>query len=482
MNKKYFDISVNSYDYKLLSDYEKLNVVKEKINALIGATKGSARVYYNGKRVSIPKDKIKEFKDLCIRERSLSKRVTIEDDSEDNKISIDTNIPYKKREVTSDNEKIEYAFVDKDIFALESLITVKKHELEKLFSLYKNDEYKDKKVYTVNYKNEKRYIPYSLLGEAKKLCHELSDLEHKMRLLLKEKNKISIEDKIDDNTIDNDISDKVIIDKTEEVPLEDTPSEVIDNVRDYYEDINKEKKGKSLFKFGIFNGILNKVKDKTISIKNKIKEEADNVRGALMNNKVKTAICALGMASVMLITSFIPRSSNKNKDNTISNGDTGHFVLYESDEYDNKSSDAVIEENYDNIEEEYKVDTIDYTMDNSMDNTYEEIEDYMLGDTVTFNDNSYIYTNSYSATEENNYYTPMFDGNIDRTVVGVVYELDGNIYTIYNYEEDSIDKINALKEKGARETSVLVVRSDLIDTGSYEGYYNVDSVKTRVRK
>ena len=61
--------------------------------------------------------------------------------------------------------------------------------------------------------------------------------------------------------------------------------------------------------------------------------------------------------------------------------------------------------------------------------------------------------------------------------MGVTYELDGNLYTIYRDEVNANEKVNELINKGAKQTAVLVVRSDLVNTGEYEGYYNVNSLE-----
>ena len=55
------------------------------------------------------------------------------------------------------------------------------------------------------------------------------------------------------------------------------------------------------------------------------------------------------------------------------------------------------------------------------------------------------------------------------------------LYTIYKYDIKANEKIDELVAKGAKQTAVLVVRSDLIYTNDYEGYYNVDSVKKLTR-
>ena len=73
-----------------------------------------------------------------------------------------------------------------------------------------------------------------------------------------------------------------------------------------------------------------------------------------------------------------------------------------------------------------------------------------------------------------------YNGSYDREVMGVTYELDGNLYTIYRDDMNASEKVNELISKGAKQTAVLVVRSDLVNTGDYEGYYNIDSIK-RVR-
>ena len=44
--------------------------------------------------------------------------------------------------------------------------------------------------------------------------------------------------------------------------------------------------------------------------------------------------------------------------------------------------------------------------------------------------------------------------------MGVTYELDGNLYTIYRDDMNASEKVNELISKGAKQTAVLVVRSD----------------------
>ena len=109
-----------------------------------------------------------------------------------------------------------------------------------------------------------------------------------------------------------------------------------------------------------------------------------------------------------------------------------------------------------------------------------KFDDYDLGEEVNVEDNSYIYTNSYDATDKANEYTPYFDNSYAREVVGVTYELEGNLYTIYKNDVNASDKINELISRGAKQTAALVVCKELVNTGDYEGYYNVNSL-TRVK-
>ena len=73
-----------------------------------------------------------------------------------------------------------------------------------------------------------------------------------------------------------------------------------------------------------------------------------------------------------------------------------------------------------------------------------ENKEYNLGESVNIKDNSYIYTNSYDATDSTNKCTPYYNGSYDREVMGVTYELDGNLYTIYRDDMNASEKVNEL--------------------------------------
>mgnify|MGYP001145049063 FL=1 len=194
---------------------------------------------------------------------------------------------------------------------------------------------------------------------------------------------------------------------------------------------------------------------------NKVKNETKEVSEILRKNKVKTAICAWIVAATAVVCSFLPKSqSKKYKPDDI----VKPTSVVETTEPSTKKDDIIIDEPV--IEEPTEVVT--------------ENKEYNLGESVNIKDNSYIYTNSYDATDSTNKCTPYYNGSYDREVMGVTYELDGNLYTIYRDDMNASEKVNELISKGAKQTAVLVVRSDLVNTGDYEGYYNIDSIK-RVR-
>ena len=99
--------------------------------------------------------------------------------------------------------------------------------------------------------------------------------------------------------------------------------------------------------------------------------------------------------------------------------------------------ETIIEESTKPTEVEDKV------VENEVSQDITDTKEYELGENVTLSDNSYIYTNSYDATSETNSYVPYYDNSYDREVVGVTYELDGQLYTIYKYDNDAINKTAA---------------------------------------
>ena len=492
-------INVNSMNYRKLSKKDKLKVVRFKINKLLSDTSSSkAYEYYNGKKVGVPKDKLGIFKDLCEREKNLSKYVTISEEPVMERPTI-------KVEVVEDEKKTSSKNINEmDLEEINSRIKYIKKYLYEMTNLYKKDEYKNAKIIKIQgYDSNSAYIPYSKLGDYKTLYKYLKLLEMKKRefesieVKLTEISNDKKEDSYeylteDDNPYETGYmqfttgytakkdtpvveSTSVKSNDTTSVKSNDTTSVksnneckelmVIDN-----KDNKKEKKGfgKKILGFlagtAIIGGICKGAKwvgNKFKNGFNKVKNETKEVSEILRKNKVKTAICAWIVAAAAVVCSFLPKSqSKKHKPDDI----VKPTSVVETIEPTTKKDDIIIDEPV--IEEPTEVVT--------------ENKEYNLGESVNIKDNSYIYTNSYDATDSTNKCTPYYNGSYDREVMGVTYELDGNLYTIYRDDMNASEKINKLISKGAKQTAVLVVRSDLINTGDYEGYYNIDSIK-RVR-
>ena len=436
-------INVNSMDYRKLSKEDKLKVVRFKINKLLSDTSSSkAYEYYNGKKVGVPKDKLGIFKDLCEREKNLSKYVTISEEPVMERPTIKAEVVENEKKTSSKNIN------EMDLEEINNRIKYIKKYLYEMTNLYKKDEYKNAKIIKIQgYDSNSAYIPYSKLGDYKTLYKYLKLLEMKKRELE------SIEVKLTE--ISNDTTSVKSNNECKELM-------VIDN-----KDNKKEKTGfgKKILGFlagtAIIGGICKGTKwvgNKFKNGFNKVKNETKEVSEILRKNKVKTAICAWIVAAAAVVCSFLPKSqSKKHKPDDI----VEPTSVVETTEPSTKKDDIIIDEPV--IEEPTEVVT--------------ENKEYNLGESVNIKDNSYIYTNSYDATDSTNKCTPYYNGSYDREVMGVTYELDGNLYTIYRDDMNASEKVNELISKGAKQTAVLVVRSDLVNTGDYEGYYNVDSIK-----
>lgn len=484
-------ININSMDYRKLSKEDKLKVVRFKINKLLSDTSSSkAYEYYNGKKVGVPKDKLGIFKDLCEREKNLSKYVTISEEPVMERPTI-------KAEVVEDEKKTSSKNINEmDLEEINNRIKYIKKYLYEMTNLYKKDEYKNAKIIKIQgYDSNSAYIPYSKLGDYKTLYkylkllemkkRELESIEVKLTEISNDKKEDSYEYLTED---DNPYETGYMQFTTGYTAKKDTPvvestsvkSNDITSVKSNNEckelmvidnkDNKKEKKGfgKKILGFlagtAIIGGICKGAKwvgNKFKNGFNKVKNETKEVSEILRKNKVKTAICAWIVAATAVVCSFLPKSqSKKHKPDDI----VKPTSVVETTEPSTKKDDIIIDEPV--IEEPTEVVT--------------ENKEYNLGESVNIKDNSYIYTNSYDATDSTNKCTPYYNGSYDREVMGVTYELDGNLYTIYRDDMNASEKVNELISKGAKQTAVLVVRSDLVNTGDYEGYYNIDSIK-RVR-
>ena len=484
-------ININSMDYRKLSKEDKLKVVRFKINKLLSDTSSSkAYEYYNGKKVGVPKDKLGIFKDLCEREKNLSKYVTISEEPVMERPTIKAEVVDEKKKTSSKNIN------EMDLEEINNRIKYIKKYLYEITNLYKKDEYKNAKIIKIQgYDSNSAYIPYSKLGDYKTLYkylkllemkkRELESIEVKLTEISNDKKEDSYEYLTED---DNPYETGYMQFTTSYTAKKDTPvvestsvkSNDITSVKSNNEckelmvidnkDNKKEKKGfgKKILGFlagtAIIGGICKGAKwvgNKFKNGFNKVKNETKEVSEILRKNKVKTAICAWIVAAAAVVCSFLPKSqSKKHKPDDI----VKPTSVVETIEPSTKKDDIIIDEPV--IEEPTEVVT--------------ENKEYNLGESVNIKDNSYIYTNSYDATDSTNKCTPYYNGSYDREVMGVTYELDGNLYTIYRDDMNASEKVNELISKGAKQTAVLVVRSDLVNTGDYEGYYNIDSIK-RVR-
>ena len=409
-------INVNSMNYRKLSKKDKLKVVRFKINKLLSDTSSSkAYEYYNGKKVGVPKDKLGIFKDLCEREKSLSKYVTISEEPVMERPTIKAEVVDEKKKTSSKNIN------EMDLEEINNRIKYIKKYLYEMTNLYKKDEYKNAKIIKIQgYDSNSAYIPYSKLGDYKTLYKYLKLLEMKKRELesievkLTEISNDKKEDSYeylteDDNPYETGYmqfttsytakKDTPVVESTSvksnditSVKSNDTTSVksnneckelmVIDN-----KDNKKEKTGfgKKILGFlagtAIIGGICKGAKwvgNKFKNGFNKVKNETKEVSEILRKNKVKTAICAWIVAAAAVVCSFLPKSqSKKHKPDDI----VKPTSVVETIEPSTKKDDIIIDEPV--IEEPTEVVT--------------ENKEYNLGESVNIKDNSYIYTNSYDA-------------------------------------------------------------------------------------
>lgn len=258
---------------------------------------------------------------------------------------------------------------------------------------------------------------------------------------------------------------------------------------------------KKLFSTNRFTNIKNKKhysfkdlfkKKESININNK-----DNFR-----RRVAAGVCAL----TIVISGFMLSKCNKNSSSNInptkestsqSNDMQNNSIPSDTSDVNNNvteptdnniKDDEIVNDNGNDKNE--KPDNNDNKNDLNEDDTQKDdvqnengtSYEFSFGDTVTIDNNAYIYTNSYDATYETGSLNPYYNGHHERDIQGIVYELNGNIYVIYESDINASAKQKELEGKGAKITAVLVTRNDLTYTGEYEGYYNASSVvkvKTR---
>lgn len=515
-------INVNSMDYRKLSKEDKLKVVRFKINKLLSDTSSSkAYEYYNGKKVGVPKDKLGIFKDLCEREKNLSKYVTISEEPEVENTVIDAEVVHATNNDENNKKVTRRKTEDLNLEEVNNQIMFVKNYMDRIALLYKTVEYKDADIIEIQgYTGNSVFVPFSEQGHYQALYKYLRLLENrKVELEVAEIDKHLASDSMentyeylseDDNpyetgymqfatsympkksvTIEkeptikmetpvtnSEANDQKIVSSTTEtnaiIPNNECKDLVV--VENNEEKTTKNSFGKKILGFltgtAVVGGICNFGKKIGSKVKNKVskaytatKKKVNDISEILRKNDYKTAVCTGIVTIAIAISSFLPRIIGKR----VKPADTTKpSSVVEVTEPTIKDNDNIIIDNP--VVEEPTTSTEEVT----------KYDEYDLGEKVNIADNSYVYTNSYDATDKINEYTPYYDNSYDREVMGVTYEFDGNLYTIYKDDANANDKINELVCRGAKQTAVLVVRNDLVNTGDYEGYYNIDSV-TRVK-
>lgn len=372
------------------------------------------------------------------------------------------------------------------------------------------NEKADKHQFTVVYKGKRIKINKDKQGSLRDLASRERSLEKrindkkrqeeskKIELELSEKNEVEVTK--EDNNKKN-----ALIDNYREIAL-DTDYYKNLSVEDKIKEINREKKSHSnlinekLYPndeeskeyIDFLDDLLVKLNAEAIS--NRVSDQDDIVDSTNEEKKSKGILALLmGLPLVSRIKnrkskkdSIWRRKFNKKKKRigaAICAGIiavTGIIGLKSCNNTNNKNSDNNINTSVTDIDDSNKNDIPEII---SQDIDTEDIIDdtISLNDTVTIDNGSPIYTNSYDASYNTNGYNALYDGSYDRIIEAVSYELNGVVYTVYRNEDNSYEKVDELIKKGATLTSVLVTRVDLANDITHEGYYNVSNVRVRSR-
>lgn len=293
-----------------------------------------------------------------------------------------------------------------------------------------------KNILTVIYNGEKKFINKDKMGIFKDLCQRQKAINKQININNNNVNK-SISNCLNKSIKDNDIVKPVL------------GGSIISG-------LNKIKS-------------LCKKTNKSLSKKNK--EHKITLTSIKKHSKrIKAGICALLIA----VSGYAAMSRLNKESSNLSDKKNEYPSINEPNDYSPINVDYTKKE--DNL-----VETEEVVEEQISDDVNKEDNFLSFDDTVTVNDNSYIYTNAYDASRTSNFYNPYYGGNYERDIQGIVYELDGNIYVIYKSDVNAIYKQKELILNGANVTAVLVTRSDLLYTQQYEGYYNVNSVKVKTK-
>ena len=159
------------------------------------------------------------------------------------------------------------------------------------------------------------------------------------------------------------------------------------------------------------------------------------------------------------------KDTNKDKDNDKNsdkdtNKDNDNDKKSDKDTNKDKDDDKKSDKDEDNT----RVDESDI---------YKEFDDFVFNSKFTMNDNAIIYDDIYDANNSENKLSPYFEGSMERTVMGVAFEDNGQLIYCDKHDDNVKQKMHDLIKKGAK--PVVVMTS--VDGNGYEGAYIISDVK-----
>ena len=546
----YFDINVNSVAYYKLGLEEKLRCIKVKLNALFNDNKGKTiTIVYKGKKRTIPYDKQGIVKALVLREKALEKKVSVPfeydfekikplrndnittgsyQDSDENIPLLDFSaIPNYNPDINGDNI---YMKKEEKVLEPTSVNNVSFDELSSDISNKVSEQKEDEDLSAV-WKS----------AFDKKACCGDKILKYKVD---KSGNIVSAyfvsnedDGKIKPNYVEKrlTVTEQPLKSKTGILPWLLGLS-IVKKIK------NRRKTGKFTGKMNI-KGLFKKDKGgkfapkkdkkgitslilavpfiKTIKDKKNNKEKVSLLMLKEKIKRRKTTIVTWALVTSLLLggLGLLDKKSNKNSGDNFSQRNDSVTDVWEptedtvdvikpvitedkgvtstepviTEDKDVTPTEPVITEDKDVtptepvITEDKDVTSTEPVITEDKDVKEEDKYNFSFNDKIMIEDGASIYYSSRDAVNNKNKLNPLFDGSYERNIDGIVYNLNGEIYTIYSTDANSYEKAQDLIDRGATQEAVLVTRSDLRENhlydNQYEGYYDIDEVKvlTKVR-
>lgn len=499
----YLKINVNSANYYKLSKEEKLRCVKTKLNALFNDKIGKTiTIVYKGKKMTIPYDKQGIVKDLIMMEKALEKRVSISFKYDFEKEKVNSNritsllytgndetyplpgfFPFDNLYIESENdfkiglaeEKTNENIPERKLHLITESSIDEDEDLSAAWnSIFKNNTCDNKKN-TLKYLVDKDgnfvsayFVPNKT--NSKKYKKERVTAVNQSQ---KSKNGILVW-LIGLPIIKNRYKCKYASKK---------------GIKGLFKRNKRRKSFTKKEKKGFVSGILAIPFVKKIVDKRKSKQNVSSLIDKDKTKRKKTAIVTWALITSLLLGGIgLAKKSNKNNGKIFRNHNDSVTDVWEPTE-----DDVIITETSTVMEETTVLETEPMSTENvnpiepvgtettSEDNKYS----FSFDDKVTIDDDASIYYSSYDAVNNINELNPLFDGSYKRDIDGIVYNLNGDIYTIYSNDVNAYEKAQELINRGAKEEALLVTRSDLRGNSyydnQYEGYYDIDNVKVLTR-